>query len=349
MIWLTWRQHRVQALAAAGVLGLLTIFLVVTEHQMTGYLHSTGLSDCLSRHGNCDSLGQLFENRYGALLTDITYFNLLPLLVGLFWGAPLLAREYELGTDVVAWSQTVSRRRWLLIKLIAFIAAATLAAGVFSLLLGWWFEPFGALAAHGGQSRIQPNVYDVQGIVPIGYTLFAFALGTAAGALLRRTLPAMVVSIGGFLVARLGIQAIRGHLITPLRSLRPLVSPTGDVSLGTPVISPQNWVLKTNIIDHTGHITADQAVLQSCRATDPAAVARSVTAHGFHQLDLYQPLSRYWPLQSLEFAIFMTLAVFLVAIAAHAVTRPMRRRTRFLTSRHAPRAGDLRAAQRPGR
>jgi hypothetical protein len=84
---------------------------------------------------------------------------------------------------------------------------------------------------------IQPNVFDVQGIVPIGYTLFAFALGTAAGALIRRTLPAMAVTVGAFLVARLGIQALRGHLLTPLRSVQPLVGSTGDVSLGTPVVA----------------------------------------------------------------------------------------------------------------
>jgi hypothetical protein len=179
MTWLTWRQHRLQAVTAAAVLGLLALVLALTGHQMTSYLHSIGLSACLSQHVNCDSLGQLFENRYGALLDDIAYLNFLPLLVGMFWGAPLLAREYELGTDILACSQTVSRRRWLTVKLTAFIAAAGLAATGFSLLFGWWFRPFAQLAIQGGQSRIQPNVFDVQGIVPTGYTLFAFALGTA--------------------------------------------------------------------------------------------------------------------------------------------------------------------------
>jgi hypothetical protein len=344
MIWLTWRQHRLQAVTAAGVLGVLAIFLVVTGHQMTGYLHSTGLSTCLSEHGNCASLGQLFENRYGTLLSDIAYFNLLPLLVGMFWGAPLLAREYELGTDVLAWSQTVSRRRWLIVKLTAFIAVAVLASTGFSLLFGWWFRRFAQLAVHGGQSRIQPNVFDVQGLVPIGYTLFAFALGTAAGALIRRTLPAMAVTVGAFVVARLSIQALRGHLLTPLRSVRSLVSATGDVSLGTPVVAPQNWVLQTHILDHSGHVVADQTVLHTCRAVDPAAVARCVTAHRFHQLDIYQPLSHYWGLQGLEFAIFTTLTIVLLASAAHIVTRRNRGRTRRDVSLLARRASGLRAA-----
>jgi hypothetical protein len=346
MIWLTWRQHRLQAATAAGVLGVLAIFLVVTEHQMTSYLQSTGLAACVSQHGNCDSLGQLFENRYGSLLNAIAYLNFLPLAAGMFWGAPLLAREYEQGTDILAWSQTVSRRRWLTVKLTVFIAAAVVAATGFSVLFGWWFQPFAQLAIHGGQSRVQPNVFDVQGIVPIGYTLFAFALGTTAGALTRRTVPAMAVTVGVFLVVRLGVQAARGHLLTPLRSVQSLVGPTGDVSLGTPVVGPQNWVIQTNIIDHSGHVVADQTVLHTCRAIDPAGVAQCVASHGFHQLDIYQPLSRFWPLQGLEFAIFTTLAIVLLAAAVYTVTQHPRRRSRPAGAVFPNRRGHLQAAGR---
>ena len=40
-----------------------------------------------------------------------------PLLVGLFWGAPVLAREFERGTHRLAWTQSVPRRAWLVVKL----------------------------------------------------------------------------------------------------------------------------------------------------------------------------------------------------------------------------------------
>ncbi len=322
MIWLTWRQHRLQAVTAAGVLAVLAIFLLVTGRQMTSYLHSTGLAACLARHGSCDSLSQLFENRYGTFLNDIAYLNFLPMFAGMFWGAPLLAREYEQGTDILAWTQTVSRRRWLAIKLTAFIAAAIVAATGFSLLFGWWFGPFSQLAIHGGQSRIQPYVFDVQGIVPIGYTLFAFALGTAAGAFIHRTVPAMAVTAGGFFAARVGVQLLRGHLFTPLRSVHALVSPTGNVSLGTPLVGPENWVLKSTIVDRHGQVVSEQAVLQTCRAIlDPRGIAHCITSHGYHQLDIYQRLSRYWPLQGIEFAIFTALAICLLAATTWTVAQ----------------------------
>jgi ABC-2 family transporter protein len=331
MIWLTWRQHRLQAVTAAGVLIVLAIFLVVTERQMTSYLNSTGLAACLAGHGNCDSLSQPFENRYGTLLNLVAYLNFLPMLVGMFWGAPLLAREYEQGTDVLAWTQTISRRRWLAVKLTAFIAAVIVAAAAFSLAFGWWFGPFGQLGIHGGQSRIQPNVFDVQGIVPIGYTLFAFALGVTAGAFIRRTVPAMAVTVGGFLAARVSVQLLRGHLIAPLQSVHALVSPTGTVSLGTPLVGPQNWVIESNIVDHSGRVVSEQAVLQTCRGiVNPGGVVRCIASHGYHQLDVYQPVSRYWPLQGVEFAIFTALAICLLAATAWTIARrrrPMRRST----------------------
>jgi len=334
MIWLTWRQHRLQAITAAGVLALLALFLVLTGRQMTSYLHSTGLGACLARHGDCSSLSQLFENRYGTLLNYIAYLNFLPLLAGMFWGAPLLAREYEQGTDILAWTQTVSRRRWLAVKLTVFTAAAFAAAAGFSLLFGWWYAPFSQLAIHGGQSRIQLNVFDAQGIVPLGYTLFAFALGAAAGALTRRTVPAMAVTAGGFLAARLGIQMLRAHLFAPLRAVHALVSPAGSISLGTPLVGPQNWVLQSTILDRSGHPLSDQAVLQTCRAVvDPRGLARCITAHGYRQLDVYQPLSRYWPLQAIEFAIFITLAAVLLAVTVWAVIPHHAPRRRLATVR----------------
>ncbi|MGH9078359.1 MAG: ABC transporter permease subunit, partial [Acidimicrobiales bacterium] len=265
--------------------------------------------------------------------------NLLPLMVGMFWGAPLLAREHELGTDVLAWSQTVSRRRWLTVKLSALAAAAAVAATGFSLLFGWWFGPFADLAIHGGQSRIQPNIFDVQGIVPIAYTLFAFALGTAAGAVIRRTVPAMAVTVGGFLAARLGIQAFRGHMLRPLRSVHSLVGPTGDVSLGSPLVGAQNWVLQSDIVDHGGHVVSDQTVLQTCQAVvNPGGVVDCIASHGYRQVDIYQPLSRYWPLQGIESAVFVMLAMALLAATIYSVVGKHHHRHRHSVVSSAPTA-----------
>src|SRR5207248_4248872 len=118
------RQHRLQLSTGVGVMTVLAALLVWTGHEMTSYLHSTGLAACLAAHGGgCDSFSRLFENRYGSLLSDIAWLNFLPMLVGVFWGAPLIARELETGTFLLAWTQSVTRRRWLSTKLAIFVLA----------------------------------------------------------------------------------------------------------------------------------------------------------------------------------------------------------------------------------
>src|SRR5205085_9605797 len=143
MIAVALRQHRIQLSAGVAVMVVLGALLAWTGHQMTSYLDSTGLSACLTAHGGgCDSFSRLFENRYGGLLRNVAWLNFLPMLVGVFWGAPLVARELETGTYRLAWTQSITRRRWLTSKLVLFVLATVMLAVGFSFLLGWWLHPF---------------------------------------------------------------------------------------------------------------------------------------------------------------------------------------------------------------
>ena len=49
--------------------------------------------------------------------SSIILIALTPAVTGLFWDAPLLARELETGTFALAWNQSVTRARWLAVKL----------------------------------------------------------------------------------------------------------------------------------------------------------------------------------------------------------------------------------------
>ena len=80
--------------------------------------------------------------------TDTTLFYagvllmaLAPALLGAFLGAPLVARELEAGTYRLAWTQSVSRRRWLASKLTLTVGAAAFALGAASLAVTWWSAP----------------------------------------------------------------------------------------------------------------------------------------------------------------------------------------------------------------
>ncbi|WP_330348792.1 hypothetical protein [Streptomyces sp. NBC_00582] len=142
---------------------------------------------------------------YGGLVLVLV----LPALIGMFWGAPLIARELETGTHRLAWNQSVTRTRRLLTRLSLTALAAVTVAGLGSLALTWWSGPIDRAAATGGSEgvepffpRLHPLVFAARGIVPVGSAAFAFVLGVTLGVLLRRTLPAMALTLGVYVDAR---------------------------------------------------------------------------------------------------------------------------------------------------
>ena len=96
-----------------------------------------------------------------------------PSLIGMFWGAPLIARELETGTFRLAWTQSVSRMRWLLVKLGLVGLASAAVGGLLSLMVTWWYSPIDKV----NQGRFGAAAFGLHGFVPAGYALFAFALG----------------------------------------------------------------------------------------------------------------------------------------------------------------------------
>jgi hypothetical protein len=184
MIWLAWRQHRKQAWFTAAALAALAALMVPTGLAMWGDFNDLKLSDCLARIStaqaettSCSTALTTFRSSYQSMNLVGVLMLFLPLLVGLFWGAPLVAREVEHGTHRFVWTQGVSRRRWILVKF-GLVGSATLAASaVYGLGMSWWLTPLSRV----GQNRMDLVAFDMQGIVPIGYTLFAVALGSSPG------------------------------------------------------------------------------------------------------------------------------------------------------------------------
>src|SRR5580693_3242301 len=170
MAWLTWRQHRAQLVTGLGVLFALALAAAGTHIPISAAFHRNALSECVppSSLPGCDLIIQHFEGEFGGWATAVRGVALLPALAGLFIGAPLLAREFEHGTYRVAWTQGITRRGWLLSKSALLALATGVVAGMASLLVMWWREPFDAL-----EGRMAPNAFDVEGLVVPAYAVFA--------------------------------------------------------------------------------------------------------------------------------------------------------------------------------
>src|SRR5258708_9870643 len=122
MIWVSWRQHRSQAITCLGLLGILAVFAIAVSISMRTAFSHHGLAGCLAHDpgtGACPGSVGAFMNTYNTVVNIRFWAPLLALpgLIGVVIGAPLIAGELGSGTWRLAWSQTVPRTRWLATKL----------------------------------------------------------------------------------------------------------------------------------------------------------------------------------------------------------------------------------------
>jgi hypothetical protein len=249
MIRFTWMQFRVQGLIAIGGLIVVGIVLALTGPNLV-HIYDSSILNCTA-HGDCSSATTALidkGDRVGIVLRVVV--EVVPALIGLFWGAPLVARELETGTYRLVWAQ-VTRTRWIAIKLGLLGLASIAVAGLLSFMVTWWSSPLDRV-------RMTPfTSFDQRGLVPVGYAAFAFVLGVTAGAVIRRTLPAMAVVLGGFAVARLAVAHwIRPYLVSPLKIVTSdtAITSTGTGSTSPGALDPRDWVLSDQTINANGHV-----------------------------------------------------------------------------------------------
>jgi hypothetical protein len=308
MIWLTWRQHRHQLYAALAVLATLGAAYAVLRRSLVSYVQDSGLRTCLALPDQgCGHLVSGLVDHYPGLLDLLPYLNLVPALAGVFVGATLVTRELDHGTQRLVWSQSVSRRRWLLSKL-AMLAIGAIAFGLlFGALNRWLLTPYTQGAA---VSTVAQNFVGLTGVAPAAVVLLAVALGTAAGALIRRPLPAMAATLIGFVALRLTWESLRYRLFPPMHAIV-------DVSSAVPVGPGRyDWILPVSPwVDASGAPIDDSTLNGWCgQAPAKEAFMNCLAVHNVHQATYWEPASRYWTFQWLDVAVFGGAAVVLLAV-----------------------------------
>jgi hypothetical protein len=195
MLWVTWRQHRgllisVLATFAVAVAGTLIAGLKIhRDYAIVAACHPV-------HSAACQQLGDWFHTDWHLGNGIRVALLAAPILIAMFAGAPVVARELENRTYRYAWTQGTGRERWTAAKLAYLGSAVTLPALTISQLFTWLFLPF---LTTQDLTVLTPAVFDTRGITYAAWTLTAFCLGAFLGTLIRRVLPAMAAALGTFL------------------------------------------------------------------------------------------------------------------------------------------------------
>ena len=322
MAWVTWRQHRIALAGAATLLGGLALYLWLAGLQIhRDYTAAVACHPASS--GACGALAGYVISDWQPAQIIATVLQAVPALIGAFVGAPVLAREMETGTFRYAWTQGFGRWRWTLAKLVSLAVVVAAAAGAFSALLSWYYEPFlsGNVQFGGSPVRLDAGMFDLLGVAFAAWTLAAFAIGALAGMLIRRVVPAIVATMAVYTgLALAAALYLREHYMTPL-----LVK-NGDAPGSAWVIS-QVWYAKG------GRPVGQDVLAQVLQGApqlgggkggvpqDVPSVNQYLVQHGYTLLTTYQPGSRFWPFQWIEGGWLLALSVLLIAAAVWLVRR----------------------------
>jgi hypothetical protein len=308
MIWVVWRQHRLECLIVGGALILLAVFFLINGISLVQTSQQIGLTACLAQanHPECTNFEQSFLQQYWYLGTFTNSVNLLPIFFGLLVGAPLVARELEQGTHRLIWTQSITRLRWLTTKLALILGASLLAFGLLFTMLTIWYRPIGQINGSFG-----PTAFDTTGPVLVASALLILSLGILAGTLTRHTVMAMLVALIVFLAIRLPIE----FLLRP--NYQPPITITWPLNQAKPAdITDQNWTIATGWIDAQGN----RVSRVHCTGLQPIEQCLAADGYTTNYL-IYQPASRFWLFQWIETSIDLVLTIVVLGITTWLVRR----------------------------
>lgn len=310
LAWLAWRQHRWLFMITALVVLAEVVGMLVTSGAFRTY---PPCSEDLACH--------LQLNRYTSVAeTQIGLVAILPGFVAVFWGAPLIAQEYEQRTHLLAWTQDITPRRWLAGKLVLVGGLAVVLATMLGTAAQHLAHTVNAArpadASSDPVSMFKAVFFEASPLVIAAYTICGFALGTAVSAIWRRNVPAMGVTLAVFAGIRLLTRIVfRQQYLPPKIALGDLQSvPT----LGPDALQVENL----GIGDAAGHPATMPSQCENIVSDSLEPWEQCLRSHGItHSLNSYQPGDRIPTFQLIEAGIFLTLAAVFLGVCWYRMRR----------------------------
>ncbi len=327
LAWVTWRQHRATLIGLAVFAGLIATYMLIAGLKVH-HLYSSAVRDgCVNPTiwtGPCRPLLSPFyvgwPLSYGSELGLL--LPLFAITVGMFLGAPLLAREYMSGTTRFAWTQSTGRARLTATKVVLLGLSAMAVAALLGWLGQWSMQPVIALSAREFD-RWQPGLFTTTPVTEAAAAALAFAVGVLASAVIRHVVPAIAatlavtVTVAELLSHRLHLWLLSVGLHQspdPALGVDPAVSPNGSL-FDLHEVSGGRWLDQGWYAGPGGHqLTGTQA---GKLLYNPGLQAR---LHDTFQVT-WQPGSRYWLFQLTQGGVELLLAMSLAALAIWLIQR----------------------------
>jgi ABC-2 family transporter protein len=329
LAWAALRQRRGLLIGLGVFLGLFAAYLVamavIQDHAYAAVTacHPAGVL-------RCQELKNAFISDYwggdnsvlqsGGAQTVSSLLFAVPVLLGAFAGGPLLSRELESGTFRFAWTQGAGRTRWALGTLVAPALVVTAATGAFTAIFYWYFRPFFAL---GQVSEMLPLAFALLGVAFAAWTLLAYSMAAFLGAVFRRTVPAMAVTLVLYVVLAMATAtAIRPRYATPVTVPSTWVGSTGAGN-------SSGWVISLVERAPNGQQLSQGALYQYFKhlparvqnSSSPGAFTTWLAKHGYTAWTSLQPDSRFWEFQLIEGAWLLALSAVLIGATVWLVRR----------------------------
>jgi hypothetical protein len=195
MLWVTWRQHRGLLISVPAAF-IVAVIVMLIEGPKIHHDYAMLMACRPAASPVCQQLSNYFDSTDWHIGQGVHVAVLgAPVLLAMFAGPPVLARELENGTFRYAWTQGIGRVRWTIAKLTLLAVLFTILAFVTGQLFAWFFAPFLTIK---NIKLLSVGVFDTQGIAYAAWTLTAFCLGAFGGMLVRRVLPAIAATLGAY-------------------------------------------------------------------------------------------------------------------------------------------------------
>ncbi len=313
MTWITWRRYRVRIISLSLYVVALIVFMVLTQHAfqnaavICGRLH---IDINQGRHCNAASLA---ESRGSLVETSIA---LLPFFIGLVLGTPLVASEFEHKTNRLAWSQGITRTRWLVRTWLTLAIPTVVVMSFFALIVQWWATHIVTSISSGG-GLIQPAQMLISGVAPIALALMLLTLGVFIGITVRRFFSPYAMSVVTVLV-------VMGVMQFVLPSLAPkVVVPTYPYGVtNVPVgLRSQLWPVGSGLRRVPGFHVGTHARTVSATFNYCKGIPACMRAHGLQLVTYYQPESHYWTLQWREAGLYVAATGVLLSLSIWSIRR----------------------------